>query len=290
MVYYEKENDIYPLKWTTLTDPWASDINTAMLDAYSQVTITLTTTGNSLTLWTPWNTGLVKRFTVTNNNTSTHTITVNLIAIAPWTSKCFVWDWTAWTLDVWNVVWRSVNLTSSIYITPYAVNSTVLSTNAATENNLYLIPFRTQQEHTFTDIALSYSVWVALNSINLWIYESNEKWFPTNLLAESGLMTANTVWWATVNYTFVTPITCPINKTYWLACANNVAWVTFRTVATSSISNRLWYNTAITTFSTTRLEYSLTPWWTNFPNPAPASWSYLYQAAANPAILVKHKI
>jgi hypothetical protein len=50
MAYKELENDIYPLRNITLTDPASGAINTAMLDYYSSVIITLTTTGNVMTL------------------------------------------------------------------------------------------------------------------------------------------------------------------------------------------------------------------------------------------------
>jgi len=73
----QQETDIAPLKSTTLTDPGASAITTAIVDVYSEVIITTTAVSTAQTLPTPTNTTQIKRFTITNNDTSTHTIKIN---------------------------------------------------------------------------------------------------------------------------------------------------------------------------------------------------------------------
>jgi hypothetical protein len=73
----EQYTDIYELNTTTLTDPGASAITTSIIDTYSCVIITTTAISTAQTLATPTNTSQIKRFTITNKSTSTHSIKIN---------------------------------------------------------------------------------------------------------------------------------------------------------------------------------------------------------------------
>ena len=113
--------DTRPLKTTSVTDPWVNEaVSTIILDTYSGVIITTTTTGNAQTLQTPTNTTEIKRFSVINNDTSTDDITVNWETISPWEVKYFLWDWSAWTTESWwwggsgDVVWPASSTDSAL--------------------------------------------------------------------------------------------------------------------------------------------------------------------------------
>ena len=71
------EMDTAPLIQTTLTDPASNAITVAIVDNYSTVVITTTTYWVDQTLPTPTRTRDIVRFTVVNNDTSTHSIKVN---------------------------------------------------------------------------------------------------------------------------------------------------------------------------------------------------------------------
>jgi hypothetical protein len=81
----------------TVTDPSVSAATTtAIIDGYSGVLITLTTTGNAQTLQTPTVTTAGKRFTVINNDTSTNTISVNGLTLVVGGAATWEWDGSAW--------------------------------------------------------------------------------------------------------------------------------------------------------------------------------------------------
>jgi len=283
--------DITEMKTVSLTNPSSSWITQTIINENSWVVITTTTTWSTITLANPSNLAEDKRFTVINNDTSTHTVIVHNMPIPPWTSKYFLWDWTAWTLDVWNIVGQKIiNPSANLWIALQASNNAALTTVSLLADIQQFVPFRTEQEHTVLSIGLWYTVWVANNSIGLWLYESDERWFPTNLLVESGLLAA-TAWggW-TVTYTFPTPIVLKMNKIYWLTYACNQAWVTIRWIAVTSLNNLLWLNGNSATTQISRLTVPLSGWWTNFPNPAPTTWSYTYSASTVGAVLLEHKV
>lgn len=102
--------DTRPLKTTSVTDP-ATNAATSItiLDTFSGVIITTTTTGNAQTLQTPTVATDIKRFSVINNDTSTDDVTVNGTVMSPWDVKYFVWDWSSWTTEagwtVSSIVW-----------------------------------------------------------------------------------------------------------------------------------------------------------------------------------------
>lgn len=291
MAYKELENDIYPLKSTTLTNPASGDINTAMLDAYSAVIITTTTTWSVLTLWTPTNTSAIKRFSVINKSTSTHSVTVNEMPIAPWVTKFFIWDLTAWTIDVWNIVWQEVVYWSAnAFFSPSLIGNAATSGATQTANSMRMTLCRSSQEHTYTSMALWYTVGVASNSIGLWIYLANERGLPTTLLWESGLLAATAWGGGTVTYTFPTPITIPINTNFYIASAVNQFWTTVRAYSAIANTNPFWNTTAASIQPTLQLAYALTPWWTGFPNPAPAAWSYTYNVNAQMCVFLQEQI
>jgi len=80
-----------------ITDPAVNAaVTTLKIDAYSGTVITLTTTGNSQTLQNPTSSLSGKSFLVINNDTSSNSITVNTIVIAPGSAINFVWDGNVW--------------------------------------------------------------------------------------------------------------------------------------------------------------------------------------------------
>jgi hypothetical protein len=83
--------------YATSTNPVSSAAVTAtILDAYNGVIITLTAAGNAQTMASPTITTAGKRFVVINNDTSTHSISVNSIVLAAGDAQIFVWDGTVW--------------------------------------------------------------------------------------------------------------------------------------------------------------------------------------------------
>ena len=83
--------------FTTSTDPAANAATTAaIVNTYSGVVITLTTTGNAQTIANPTDIRAGKIFTVINNDTSTNTITVNSISIPIGKAQSWIWDGSAW--------------------------------------------------------------------------------------------------------------------------------------------------------------------------------------------------
>lgn len=108
-----------PENYTTITDPATNAaVSTAILDAYGGVIITTTTTGNAQTIQSPTITTVGKTFIVANNDSSTHSITVNSVTLAAGDSQWFVWDGTAWSA------------VSSMYATTSSSGVIELSTNA----------------------------------------------------------------------------------------------------------------------------------------------------------------
>ncbi len=92
--------DVRELKTTSVTDPAENAaVSTAILDRYSGVIITTTTTGNAQTLQTLTDTTKIKRFTVMNNDTSTNSITVNGTVLEAGKLIFFIQDGSAWLED-----------------------------------------------------------------------------------------------------------------------------------------------------------------------------------------------
>lgn len=89
--------DTDTLPMTTSTDPAANAaVSTAIVNSYSGVIITLTGAGNAQTIQSPTDTTSIRRFTVINNDTSTHSIVVNSITLAAGDAQSFAWDGSAW--------------------------------------------------------------------------------------------------------------------------------------------------------------------------------------------------
>lgn len=92
-----RATDIVQLKVTTSSDPSTNAaVSTDIIDGFSGVVITTTGVSNSQTLQSPTNTSPIKRFSVINNDTSTHAITVNGVSLAVWSFRSFMWDGDAW--------------------------------------------------------------------------------------------------------------------------------------------------------------------------------------------------
>jgi len=86
---------------TTATDPSTNTAcTTAIVDTYSGIVITTTTTGNSQTMQSPTDTRAGKVFTVVNNDTSTNNVPIvaNSVTftITPGEAQSFIWDGSAW--------------------------------------------------------------------------------------------------------------------------------------------------------------------------------------------------
>ena len=97
-----EQTDQRPLRSISVTDPTENAaVSTSILDTYSWVIITTTTTWNAQVLQNPTNTTEIKRFSVINNDTSTNTISINWTNLWVWETTYFIWDGTAWT-NIWN--------------------------------------------------------------------------------------------------------------------------------------------------------------------------------------------
>ena len=95
------KTDIKELSVTTITDPAINAaVTTAIVDQFSAVIITTTTTGNAQTLQNLTDTTKTKRFSVINNDTSTDSITVNGEALGVGEVIFFIWDGTAWVKPI----------------------------------------------------------------------------------------------------------------------------------------------------------------------------------------------
>lgn len=85
------------LTYYAITNPAVNAaVTTVIIDGYSGVVITTTTTGKAQTLQPPTDTVTGKTFTVVNNDTSTKSIAVNGITLAAGDAQMFFWDSTAW--------------------------------------------------------------------------------------------------------------------------------------------------------------------------------------------------
>lgn len=276
----------WPLSWgggwseglvtTAVTDPSSGAINTAMLDAYSGVIITTTTYWVDQTIWTPTNTSATKRFTVINKSTSTHAIKVNGANIWPWASKYFVWDWTSWTWNDWDLEGSDFLTpeTWTRYYCPYNTTNLVTTSGNNTADRIIWIPHITQQEMVISSINTSWdSGWVASSYATIWIYESNSDGLPTNLLSTTWAVDTSA---ASGNIAFtVTPnLVIPVNTVVWFAFAWSSTSPVWRKIPAASIRNILW--SWITSQPSSHLRTVLSPWWTDLPNPAPAVWSFSF--------------
>lgn len=86
-----------PENMFTVTDPAINAaVATSVIDEYTGVLITLTAAGNAQTLQPPTEIATIVQFVVNNNDTSTHSITVEGIVLAPGDAQLFIWDGTAW--------------------------------------------------------------------------------------------------------------------------------------------------------------------------------------------------
>jgi len=279
------EMDTTPLSQTTLTDPASNTITVDILDNYSSVLITTTTYWVAQTLPSPTKTSEVKRFTIYNNDTSTHAISVNNKNIYPGMAKYFIWDGTAWCWNDWDVEWLDF-MTPEIgtrYYIPYSVTCTTTTTASPSADRVYYIPYITRQEMVVANITMVWTVWVAGSSVAMWIYESDANWLPTNLLWSSGQISTAVVGWWTASYNFSPNLVIPANKTIWLSCAFTSAALTIRYLGTAAIAPILW--TTLGTLWNTHLRTTLTAWvWTDLPSPAPSIWSFSILTSAVPAL------
>lgn len=95
---FKYTNNDLKLFFETSTDP-AIDaaVTTEIINAYSGVVITTTTTGNAQTLEDPTVTVSGRKFIVANASDSTDNITVNAVVLTPGTSQMYIWDGSAWS-------------------------------------------------------------------------------------------------------------------------------------------------------------------------------------------------
>jgi hypothetical protein len=85
---------------TSVTNPLTNAATTtAIVDGYGGVLITLTAAGNPQTIQAPTVTTAGREFCAINNDTSTHSIAVNGVSIAPGEVSRYIWDGTAWLED-----------------------------------------------------------------------------------------------------------------------------------------------------------------------------------------------
>ena len=85
------------LEMTTSTDPAANAaVSTTIVDLYGGVIITLTAAGVAQTIQSPTTLTPGKVFTVINDATSTHSISINGFTITPGEAQSFIWDGSAW--------------------------------------------------------------------------------------------------------------------------------------------------------------------------------------------------
>jgi len=282
----QQETDIAPLKSTTLTDPGASAITAAIVDVYSEVIITTTAISTAQTLPTPTNTTQIKRFTITNNDTSTHTIKINNETLNVWASKYFIWDWTAWTIDFWNIIWRDLlnPLGTTSYWIPYSRNCSTLTTANFVADRLYYAPYRTKQQLIINSLSVIYTVWVAASSIALGIYDSeNGIGKPTTLLATSWQMASTAGGGWTLTYNLPTPLVIPANRIIWIASACN-ATVTANINSVSAFSTLLWaWTTAAGTWPFTYYRETLSGGWTDLPT---SHWAFTQTAWATVVVFI----
>lgn len=282
----EQYTDIYQLNTTTLTDPWASAITTAIVDTYSAVIITTTAISTAQTLSTPTATSVIKRFNIINNTSSTHYIKINDEIVNPWTSKYFVWDWSAWTIDKGNIIGKDfINplWTNPNYYIPYIKYVSSFSSAWIVQDRVYFIPYKTKQQIVINSLNCIYTVWVAASNVRLWVYSSGgwTTWnAPLNLLADSGALATTNVWWWTVSYNLPTPLVIPVNTVIWFAFLCDSTWVSVYTWLVANVGTLLWVWTAATA-TTPITYYRLTVVW-DLPNPT--SWSFSTTSGSVPVI------
>lgn len=281
----QQYTDIYELNTTTLTNPWASAITITIVDTFSSVIITTTAISTAQTLPTPTNTTQIKRFTVINNDTSTHYIKINNETINPWTNKFFVWDWSSWTIDKGNVVWVTMitPLGGTNYFVPYTRWCPSWTAAAITASRLYYIPYRVTQQMTITSLNLVYTVWIAAATAWVGIYSSTDKQkWPTTLLVQSGAMAVDQIGGATVTYNLPTPLVILPNQLIWFAFVSSAA-ITIHTAISQNTYHILWFTSATSTApnSHTRQTY-VTP--ATLPNPASNGWAFTLTASSVPLI------
>lgn len=97
--FYHRRPIIAPEELTLykITDPGANAaVAVGIVDNYGGVLITLTVAGNAQTIASPTDTVTTKRFTVVNNNTSTHNIDINGYTLEPGETQTWIWDGTTW--------------------------------------------------------------------------------------------------------------------------------------------------------------------------------------------------
>jgi len=85
------------IDYTAITDPAVNAaVTTAIVDNNGGVIITTTATGNAQTIQNPTAITTNKEFIVANNDTSTHSVTVNGVVIGVGEAQKFFWDGSSW--------------------------------------------------------------------------------------------------------------------------------------------------------------------------------------------------
>ena len=85
------------LSYFSVTDPSINEaVSTSVVDKYNGVIILTTGTSNAQTIQDPTNVNGLKEFIVINDDTSSHSVTVNSIIIEAGKGQKFFWDETAW--------------------------------------------------------------------------------------------------------------------------------------------------------------------------------------------------
>ena len=97
--FYHRRPIIAPEELTLykITNPAVdAAVTAAIVDNYEGVLITLSAGGNAQTIADPTDTVTTRRFTVINNDTSTHNIDINGYTLEPGEAQAWIWDGTAW--------------------------------------------------------------------------------------------------------------------------------------------------------------------------------------------------
>ncbi len=171
-------NWISPKTMTTATDPATNTaLTTAIVDWYSWIVITTTTTWNSQTFQNPTNLTPWQMFTVVNNDTSTDPIDIiansQTNTLDPWQGANYLWDWTKRIL---------VDLVSASDITAVPFD-TITWTNVQTQLQQINDKILLEKEYTVID----WTSWTAT------ITEFDKIYFITTATNETVLTIPNPV-------------------------------------------------------------------------------------------------
>ena len=155
------------------TDPASSTATeTAKVDAYSGVIITLTAAGNAQTIGSPTDPTAGKRFTVVNNDTSTDTIEIDGIVLEVGHAQSWMWDGSAWTLatstDADQITFSPATYYGSATDLQSAIDGFAPTAVKVAEANRALVPDSSLDISGLNDIGLTNDLLMATGSILSW--------------------------------------------------------------------------------------------------------------------------